>query len=86
MTITDEVWALYDRWYEDSGIDPEEINSGGCRDFARQLVEAVGRGEVIYRQDHGHAAALIDGRYYDSETPDGADIFEELNSVVRWNQ
>lgn len=45
------------------------------------------RGVLIPAEDAdgvGHAAALIDGFWFDSETPEGVREWIDLNSVRRW--
>lgn len=85
---TEEIPALVRRLVEDMyqlyGFSrPQDINKGRCDRFARYLVETLDRGHVAWGDTvapdmpHGdaHCVAVIDGRYYDAETPDGvADI------------
>lgn len=77
---------------------PENINNGGCLYFANQLVELAGKGIVIHGKDFytlwtdlydqpagygGHWVALIDGKLYDAENPDGVNHPDELNIYIR---
>jgi hypothetical protein len=66
------------------GGNAEEINNGKCRQFANKLIKEVGRGSV---QTNGgtfnHYWALIDGRLYDAENPEGVDSEDQLNFFKR---
>ena len=70
-------------------IDPEQINSGLCCDWAwtvkkqyaeAQLFEWV-TGDVKYAW--GHAFVKIDNLYYDSESPTGVRDWRELGFIRR---
>jgi len=70
-----------------------DINSGSCEDWALDVIELAGRGEEIWLEDMdeviaelgedtiAHCVALIDGYYYDSQTPEGVSDWRKLQAV-----
>lgn len=62
------------------------INTGLCERWAKEAAKRLGRGEAIWLEDmmpseqaHGHCVLLLDGRYYDSQNPEGVDSIELLD-------
>lgn len=72
--------------------DPRSINSGDCDLFAQELVSRLdyGEAEELLNDDDeddsfpNHAWAVIDGRYYDAEAPDGVEHWWDLPIFKRW--
>jgi hypothetical protein len=86
LNITDAIIELV-RAY---GYSAEEINDGQCWDFAEDLQKLFPEGEVqdnrtLTGRDEGwdHAFFRLDGRYYDSETPNGVDDWMQLPCCQR---
>jgi hypothetical protein len=84
-----EVAGLYERHY---GVSPSDINKGMCEDFSTDVLTVIGRGEVFWADDmldgsweeHGaHAFFWLDGKYYDSESPEGVDDWKHLSFFTR---
>jgi len=84
VSITGAIEALaegYERLY---GVVAEEINDGMCEDFASDLKALVPGVSVKWIDEIdpmlrvAHAVAILDGRYYDSESPHGVDSLTEL--------
>lgn len=85
---------LYDKHFD---LSPKGINCGSCADFATDLIEIVGRGEVCWWDEMdptedelagitkyetylpSHAFARIDGKIYDSQSPEGVDDWRDLH-------
>lgn len=70
--------------------DASMINRGYCSDFAKDLIDVVGRGQVCWWDEMddvtenekywaSHAFAKIDGIFYDSETPMGVRDWRDLH-------
>jgi hypothetical protein len=71
------------------GGDAAEINEGDCWEFAEDLQRRVG-GEVQDNEtltgeetDWYHAFLFLDGRYYDSEVPEGVEDWRQLPCCQR---
>lgn len=82
-----QLCELYDKHFN---TDPYHINCGMCEDFAMDLIEIVGRGEVCWwdcMPDSkpneaywpSHAFAMIDGKIYDSQSPEGVIDWRDLH-------
>lgn len=88
MTIQETVESLIMTYATYYWIGQEYINLGNCEEFACDLVRRVGRGYVEWLgpnddEEVGHCAALIDGRWYDSDTPNGVEDWKNLGNG-RW--
>lgn len=59
------------------GIDPSEINSGWCYQFAFMLKNVYGK-KVTIIDSCGHVFVEIGNRYYDSQHPFGVECAEDL--------
>lgn len=83
------------RYYRRSIKFPFEINFGRCFRFSELMFHILG-GELVSvtimvpdeeygwpRQHASHAFIKIDGRYYDSESFNGVECWEELNFFIR---
>ncbi|WP_172249962.1 hypothetical protein [Saccharibacillus deserti] len=71
----------------------EEINKGGCAKFANRLIEATGKGELMWSSNfhkyfdlkhkrdryHGHVVVFYKGKLYDAENTDGVVHPDDLN-------
>lgn len=89
LSITEIIEALvvgYDSLYT---TDTMEINNGMCDDFANDLKIIIPRARVEWVDDIDqsvettHAVAVIDGCFYDSETPNGTTSVWGIPLVVR---
>lgn len=73
--IVDEIVA-------EMGDSPISINSGRCDEFAEEFAERVG-GEVMVDDYISHYFVKYNGRYYDSETPNGVTNYHDLPAAQR---
>ena len=68
---------------------PWDINCGQCEEWACEASRALGGGEVIWIEEYdearfsnfAHAVLLFEGRFYDSETLEGADDIAGIRMV-----
>lgn len=74
---------------EECGFEtPADINNGDCGEFADLLLRALGEDSdaklcivplvAIAEALDGHVWVFLDGRHYDSETPDGVEDWRHL--------
>lgn len=77
---------VYERLYDQSAY---EINCGNCEEFAADVIALYGQGELVWHDNMpdctpeesdwwAHCFVMVDGRFYDSQTPDGVDHWREL--------
>jgi hypothetical protein len=85
--IPDAVRRLVRDMYQLYGFSqPRDINKGYCDRFARYLVETLDRGHTAWGDTiapdmshaDAHCVAVIAGRYYDAETPNGVDDVRDI--------
>jgi hypothetical protein len=84
--IIEAVTEVYRDLYDQS---PAEINCGNCEEFAHDVKDAYGCGEPLWHDEMpdcsdsesvwwAHKFLEVDGRFYDSECPEGVDNWREL--------
>jgi hypothetical protein len=89
FNIAQVIATLVTEYRERHGVTAEEINEGQCEDFAKDLKRQVGGeiqdNEMLNRAelDWYHAFLFLDGRYYDSETPNGVEDWRQLPCCQR---
>jgi hypothetical protein len=89
LTITETVVALAELYERRYGFSPEQINEGMCWDFADDLKWLLPEATKLSNYpaaesgEWHHAFILLDGRYYDSETPSGVTDWTQLPCCVR---
>jgi len=80
------VAELYQDLYDQS---PYYINCGNCEEFAHDVQDVFGRGEPFWQDEMSDCTELeavywshkflqVDGRFYDSQSPEGVDNWREL--------
>jgi len=57
-------------------MTPKQICSGSCDNFAQDIADMIGHGEMVWLEDEGllpeaHAAYRLDNQYYDAMNPNG---------------
>ncbi|KKN01192.1 hypothetical protein LCGC14_1130330 [marine sediment metagenome] len=70
--------------------EPYFINCGSCEDFANDVVELAGAGEVVWTDEldpdinihDGHAVILYNSKYYDAECPRGVCDYRQLPLII----
>jgi hypothetical protein len=87
LNITAAVKLLVKRYEEELGFTAAEINDGLCFNFADDLKVLVPEGVVEdyfdSEGDWSHAYFCFEGRYYDSEAPEGVEDFMQLPCCKR---
>lgn len=88
--VPSDLVALFVRtWNRDNAgwrhVDKERINYGWCYQFA-VLMKKLHGDKVKLCHDTGHAWVKIDGKYYDSDTPNGSYNFKDLSGPPHGNE
>ncbi len=94
LPISDTIEAVAEVYETLYNQDPYEINCGNCEEFAADVIDALGmvEGDTITALWHdempdctaqenvwwSHKFIRFQGRYYDSECPEGVDEWREL--------
>ena len=99
--ISDMIRKLVATWGDDgTPVNPEQINSGDCCDFAEALfgkivsagltsVLSIDSNDLIANgegKSYWHVWVYHGGKHYDAETPDGVDDWEALPFFARWRR
>jgi len=91
MVITEIIHKILEVYAIQHGVDAWHINCGQCEDFALDVIEAMGLDSFSMFWHDGmpdcteeeaytfaHCFIRYDGRFYDSECPEGVDSWREL--------
>lgn len=80
--IVIELTTMWCKVYE--LVEPSEINTGMCEEYAGDLCELLPGAESLWNddldtsQDSGHCFTFYRDRYYDSECPEGVRDWRDL--------
>lgn len=78
-TLPDLIKSIREDWMECHGWEtPDKINNGLCNFFAEAVKKQWRRGEVLWDDQNWHSFLFYDGKYYDSECPEGVDHPKQL--------
>jgi hypothetical protein len=85
IEVTDDMEELIQDVTDSFDMEPKEINSGRCMDWAYEVEENFdGDAQVVETApalgaENAHWFVEHDGKYYDAESPDGVDDWRELD-------
>ena len=85
--------TVVDEYFAKDGCTPYYINCGRCDYFAADIIRRLGAGEALYHDDMldcteneamhwSHCFIAYEGRFYDSECPEGVDKWRDLPVFV----
>lgn len=92
--IADIINGLVQIYAAAYGMSAYAINGGDCANFADELIDLYGSGEVLWHDDMddctqyeadywSHCFVRIGNKYYDSECPEGVIHWKNLPCFVR---
>jgi len=71
MNITQTILQFRIKWCSELNCTPQQINTGNCDGFAQAITDVVIGAKYVWDDDKGHCFIAYNGRYYDSECPQG---------------
>ena len=80
MGITQAILRLRCIYAKQYDATPQDVNGGLCEDFAGDIVN-MGFGNVIW--SGAHCFVLYNGKYFDSECPQGCNHPDKLPFYLR---
>lgn len=93
MTPTQAVRKVMAQWIEEDHITPQDVNGGMCYEFAQAVAEIVPgaeivNGEMVFMGDPSaddgvHHFVHHQGKFYDSECPNGVEDYAYLPCIAR---
>jgi hypothetical protein len=87
-TIEEIIPQLIVMYTRENGFTAESINDGYCFFFSGDLKTLFPEGEECnnwhesHVNDYNHVFFKLNGKYYDSETPNGVEDYHNLNSIL----